>query len=283
MNRFRSVLSALSLVTVLGAAAYACSGGGYEPITNTRGTGGMPNPNSELETASQVGMGDSIERYHTASDIRRNDVPYVLITNGWGPGFESQTISWQGTSFTVESFAGSPGTNGEPAGYPTVFCGQYSVSTVPQCGLPAAIETVGAIRTGWRWSPNGNTGGYNAAYDIWLGDGTRLQSYLMVWLRDPSGYQPAGSLAATVTVANTPGTWDLVVGRVNGLPIVNYVQPEGGDFYELEFDVADFVEDARTRGLELPGTHVNAVAVGFEIWAGPITNLRSLDFYVAVS
>ncbi|MGK3986587.1 hypothetical protein WME99_26310 [Sorangium sp. So ce136] len=50
-----------------------------------------------------------------------------------------------------------------------------------------------------------------------------------------------------------------------------------------QFDVMDFVRDAETRGLSVPGNTVNAVAVGFEIWEGPITNLQSLDFYVDVN
>jgi hypothetical protein len=167
-------------------------------------------------------------QYQTATDLRRDDVPYVLITNGWGPGFESHTISWLGTSFTVEAFTGTAGSNGEPAGYPTVYCGRYSNGPVPDCGLPAPIASTASIRTGWRWAANGNAGAYNAAYDIWVGDGTRLLGYLMVWLHDPPRFQPAGSRNSAhqdVTVANTPGVWDLFTGTVNGLPIVNYVQP----------------------------------------------------------
>jgi hypothetical protein len=34
------------------------------------------------------------------------------------------------------------------------------------------------------------------------------------------------------------------------------------------------------RGLQVPGTHILSVAVGFEIWNGPVTNLQSIDFYV---
>ena len=45
----------------------------------------------------------------------------------------------------------------------------------------------------------------------------------------------------------------------------------------------DFLRDAEARGLSYPGTHINAVAVGFEIWEGPITNLETLDFYVEVN
>ncbi len=318
MDRNRLIASLFAPTAAL--IALACSDSGYEPLVvegaggTTPGTGGAgatpttggdaatggdattggdaatggttSNPDSELGTATQTGSGKTMAQYQTASDLLRDGVPYALITNGWGPGFESHTISWLGTSFTVEAFTGTAGSNGEPAGYPTVYCGRYSNGPVPDCGLPAPIASTGSVRTGWRWAPNGNAGAYNAAYDIWMGDGSRLQSYLMVWLRDPPRFQPAGSRNSAhqdVTVANTPGVWDLFTGTVNGLPIVNYVQPEGSDLLEIEFDVLDFVADAQTRGLTLPGTHVNAVAVGFEIWEGPINGLETLDFYVDVS
>jgi len=60
------------------------------------------------------------------------------------------------------------------------------------------------------------------------------------------------------------------------------VQREGQDLSEIEFDVLDLVRDAEGRGLTIPGTHLNSVAVGFEIWDGPISNLETLDFYVHV-
>src|SRR5690606_41813641 len=68
--------------------------------------------------------------------------------------------------------------------FPTVFCGRYSVRDVPDCGLPAAISSISSLRTGWRWSKNANEGEYNASYDIWMGNGTQLQGYYMVWLRE---------------------------------------------------------------------------------------------------
>jgi hypothetical protein len=231
------------------------------------------------------GTGTSSEQYETAL-VSRNDTPYVLITNGWGPGFDSHTISWEGTSFTVESMTGSSGPEGQPASYPTVFCGRYSVQQVPDCGLPAERSSITTLRTGWRWAANGNTGDYNAAYDIWVGTGTQLRGYLMVWLRDPPGEQPAGQPNPAhqgITVQNVPGTWNIWDGTVNQLPIINWVRAEGSDSSEIEFDVMDFIRDAEARGLEVPGTHINAVAVGFEIWTGPVTNLESVDFYVEVN
>jgi hypothetical protein len=265
----------------LGGTAGAATGG----TAGTSGSNGVAGGNGELGSGVMMGSGTSSERYETV-EVTRNDVPYVLITNGWGPGFGSHTVSWQGTSFTVETMAGEAGSMGQPASYPSVFCGKYSVMQVPACGLPAEISTLSSLRTGWRWAANGNTGQYNAAYDIWLGNGTQLQGYLMVWLRDPTEYQPAGALSMThqaVTVANVPGVWNIWSGMVNRLPITNWVRAQTTEDSEIEFDVMDFVRDAEMRGVSVPGTHVNAVAVGFEIWEGPISNLASVDFYVDVN
>ncbi len=267
------------------AAGGASSTGGGGAASDTTGNAGTASTGSELGTATMDGSGSTDEQYQTVF-VSRNDVPYVMITNGWGPGFGSHTISWEGTSFVVESMSGSAGSMGQPASYPSVFCGRYSVRDVPDCGLPASRDSLSSVRTGWRWDPGGNeTGEYNAAYDIWVGDGSRLQGYLMVWLRDPPSYQPAGSPNMAhqgISVENVPGVWNIWDGSVNGLPIINWVRAEGSDSREIEFDVMDFVRDAEARGLSVPGSSINAVAVGFEIWEGPISGLRSEDFYVDV-
>ena len=240
---------------------------------------------SQLGVATMGGAGSSTERYHK-TDVTRDGQNYFLMANGWGPGFQSQSISWNGTSFTVEQLAGSQGPNYEPASYPTVFCGEYSDSRSRECGLPAALDSMTALRTGWSWRANGNAGQYNAAYDIWLGTSEARSSfsgYLMVWYREPPGQQPAGSLTTTnVSVQNVPGSWNIWVGEVLGRPIINWVRAEGQDTPSMEFDILDFVRDAETRGLTVPGSHVLSVAVGFEIWNGPIQNLESVDFYVSV-
>lgn len=305
-SRQRSALGLASALAVFGA--FGCSDApGYEKVTpEPNGTGGQdagtggtmdpgpdpepqPDPNSQLGKGNMQGSGSSISQFHTAN-VFRDGVPYILITNGWGPGFQSHNISWNGTSFTVVSSQGSPGGNGEPASYPTVFCGKYSnVPETANCGLPTSIASTNSIKTGWRWAPNGNSGAYNAAYDIWIGDGANRHGFLMVWLRDPPNFQPAGSRDFAhnhTTVNGLPGTWSIWHGHVNvegqNFPIINWVRSEGDDLHELEFDVMDLIRDAQARQLNVPGTHVNAVAVGFEIWQGPISNLQSLDFYVSV-
>lgn len=241
---------------------------------------------SELGKGEMSGSGSSEDRWKKA-DVTRDGVNYKLMANGWGPAFESQSISWNGTALTVGSMLGTEGKNYEPASYPTVFCGAYSDSQSKECGLPASIDSIQTLRTGWSWRPNGNSGEFNAAYDIWLGTGTTMSTfsgYLMVWFRDPPGQQPAGTRKATkVSVANVPGLWSLWVGEVNNHPIINWARAEGDDTWAMEFDVMDFVRDAQARNLTVPGTHILSVAVGFEIWNGPIENLQMLDFFVDVN
>jgi hypothetical protein len=238
-----------------------------------------------LGSGMQGGQGMSSDRYYKSA-VTRNGKNYYFMANGWGPGFQSQSVSFNGTSFTVTSMQGSQGPRYEPASYPTVFCGVYSDSRSGECGLPKALSDIQSLRTGWRWKPNGNSGQYNVAYDVWLGNGTTVQthsSFLMVWLRDPPGQQPAGMRRQMgITVANVPGSWDIWAGTVGGKPCISYVKGEGQDLLELEFDVMDFVRDVSKHGIQLPGSHVLSVAVGFEIWNGPITNLVSEDFYVDV-
>jgi len=267
-----------------GAGAPAGGAGSTGAPSGGGGSGGAPNPVGFVSPVQQ-GSGASTERYATFPVVR-NGQEYFFMANGWGPGFQSQTVSWQGTSFTVNSMAGTTSPPMfQPASYPTVFCGKYSDKASGPCGLPNTLAAIPRLRTGWRWQPNGNAGQYNAAYDIWLSNSTEItghNAYVMVWLRDPPGQQPAGQPRMMgVSVPNAPGTWNLWVGVINNKPCISYVRPEGQDIYELEFDALDFVRDATSRGVAPASSHILSVAVGFEIWEGPITNLVSTDFYVS--
>jgi len=278
-----TVLAALASLALLSTLAACDAGGESEPIDQT------PPPATVLPSLFgaplQSGSGTTSERYKK-SDVKRDDLNYYFMANGWGPGFQSQTISWNGTSFSVDSMQGQQGSNYEPASYPTVFCGTYSDSQSGPCGLPKAIADIHSLRTGWSWSANGNFAAYNAAYDIWLSNTADIggfSAFLMVWLRDPSGAQPAGSRKFyDVGVNNAPGYWDIWVGVVNNHPCISYARKAGIDSPALEIDVMDFIRDAKARKIDLPGSTVLGVAVGFEIWSGPIQNLQSNDFYVQV-
>jgi hypothetical protein len=270
-----------------GASSMGGSGAmaGSTSMSGSGGSGGGGTVVSQLGKGSYQGTGDSTDQY-AEEDVYRDGIGYKFIANGWGDKWQNHRISWNGTSFKVLSLNGSQGANYSPAGYPTMFCGFYSKKqSAGGCGLPGAVTSLKSVRTGWRWQANGNSGQYNAAWDIWLGNSETdpLTAYLMVWLRDPPGQQPAGSAAtAGATVPGLPGTWSIWTGNVNGHPIVNYVKGEGQDLPELEYDVLDVYRDAIKRGFSLPGSKIMAVAVGYEVWNGPITNLVTDDFYVDV-
>lgn len=316
MKSVRFFDSLVSVAIVVGASSLACDGGEETDTAGSAEDGGESEDGGSAEDAGEEGedadagadtadtnsdsgssghsplgegvmkaMGMSSERY-ASQHVKRDEANYYFMANGWGPNFESQTVSWHGTSFTVVSMEGSRGSNWEPASYPTVFCGVYSDKASNECGLPAARSSINSLRTGWRWKANGNDGQYNAAYDVWMGNGDTRESftgYFMVWLRDPRGQQPAGSVTHSgVTVPNVSGVWNVWTGNVNSRPIVNFVRAEGNDLSELEFDVLDFFTAAEDLGITIPGTHVLSVAVGFEIWEGPVSNLESTDFYVDV-
>jgi len=251
------------------------------PVGPTAGAPGFGAP-------TQAGTGTSTAKYFGA-DVTRDGASYRFITNWWGTGWIDANVSYRGTSFTIASATGTSMPDGTPIGYPTTYCGRYSENAAHgDCGLPAAFSTIDKLWTGWKWSAT-DRGQYNAAWDIWLGTASTFQSYLMVWLRDPPGRQPAGSTTIpSVTVAGVPGTWKIHYGTVNSRPIVNYLRTEGQDACEFEFNVMDFVNDAQARSattpaLMLPGDTVRAVAVGFEYWTGPFTSVTSEDFYVKLT
>jgi len=60
------------------------------------------------------------------------------------------------------------------------------------------------------------------------------------------------------------------------------VRSEGDDTFELAFDLKTFFDDSIARGYPLPGNDVMSVAIGFEIWNGPVTGLKMHDFCVEV-
>ncbi len=277
----RLLVGALGFVALLVSAC--ASGDEDDPFGTDDVDPILIGPDSQLGLGEMTGSGSTTERYMNV-DVTRNGGNYRLMTNGWGDGWESHTISWNGTSFMVESLLGAESIDYEPAGYPTVFCGQYSTDRSGECGLPADIAALTSVKTGWWWDPHGNDGEFNAAYDVWLSDGSgALTGYFMVWYRLPSGQYPAGDRKEVVTVGDIPGQWSIYEGFVwDSRPIINYVRNIGADTHALEFDLMDFIHDAQSRGYVLPGNQILSVAVGFEIWNGPITNLETKDFYVEV-
>lgn len=247
----------------------------------------VPAGNCLTDGGVHSGSYNTSARYQNI-DVARGATNYRLITNGWGTNWQSHTISGVGTQMRVVDFQGSVGTGASPAGYPTVYYGNYSnTGTSIGATLPQPITGLTNVDTGLRWSHPAASGGYNVAWDVWLSENGVHSGYFMVWLRDPPDFRPAGQPTTQgISVPNVSGLWDLVVGTVtvNGstLPIINYVRAEGNDSHELGFNLMDFFADARQRGHTIPGSEIMGVAIGFEIWQGPIQSLAIDDFCVRV-
>ncbi len=261
-----------------GGTPPATGGGTVTPGGNCLDDGGVQ------QVEGGVNGSDDSARYTTAN-VKRGSTGYRLITNGWGEGFQSQNISWVGTQMSVNSFSGSVGPDYSPAGYPTIYIGDYSnTGTSNNAPLPKAISAIGSLNTGVRWSHAADSGEYNVAYDIWLSNNGTHSGYFMVWLRDPPGQQPAGSKREEgFTIPGIPGVWDIWAGTVFNRPIINYVAPEGTKINEMSFDVMTFINDAIAKGYTIPGSEIMSVAIGFEIWQGPVSNLKLDDFCVTVN
>jgi len=249
------------------------------------GTGGSClDDGGEQLVQGSVNGSDDAARYGSAN-VQRGDTFYRLIANGWGDSFGNHNISWTGTQMSVNSFSGSVGANFSPAGYPTIYLGDYSnTGKSNNAPLPKAISAITSLNTGVRWSHPADSGQYNVAYDIWLSNNGNHSGFFMVWLRDPPGQQPAGSKREEgFSIPGIPGVWEIWSGTVLGLPIINCVAPEGTKLNELSFDVMTFSNDAIAKGYPIPGSEVMSVAIGFEIWEGPLSNLKIEDFCVEVN
>jgi len=272
------------------------TGGGGVSSGGSASGGASPSGTCLSATAVQssgqtISGADDGVRYFKADTYRQScpdltqcpAVQYKFIANGWGPNWQSHSLSFKGSTFSVDTFEGQRGAGYEPAGYPTVFCGDYSNETSGACGLPATIASLSSLTTGLKWSHDAGQGtDFNVAYDIWMGNGSSFAGFLMVWYRDPPANQPAGAVRANgVVVGSDPAPWDVWVGTVNGSPIVNYVRKNGQESYDFSFNVLDFVSHAKTN-YSLPGDTIQSVAIGFEIWSGPVTNLKVEDFCVDV-
>jgi hypothetical protein len=274
--------------TATGGGPATATGGG--PATATGGTdlgtGGavVPTVKTCLDSSANHSGGMNTTDQYGTTDVQRNGQGYRIIYNGWGPNFGSQHLSAVGTRLKVESFSGSRGSNGEPAGYPSVYMGNYSeTGSSPGSPFPISVSQADSVVTGMRWyTPTGNAS-YNVAWDIWLSNGGGLSSYFMVWLRDPPGEYPAGKKREEgFTIPGIEGRWNIYVGEVLGHPIINYVRPEGEDSMELSFKLGTFFDDAIAKGYSLGGTQIMSVAVGFEIWDGSVSNLGIEDFCVRI-
>jgi Glycosyl hydrolase family 12/Stigma-specific protein, Stig1 len=235
---------------------------------------------------------------------------YIIQNNNWGnPTGSTQIINYTGTSFTVQSSSGSG--SSAPASFPSTYIGANgniangTYNTWSDSGLPKQISAMQSVTTNFAWSGGTSGGDFNATYDVWFADtpptagsyDDGVSGFLMVWLYKPSGRQPIGSIARTVTLDGH--TWNVWVGPRGSTatgtgsasrPVISYVAQDS-PVASLSFNLKDFISDAVTHadtnnGVSGPFSsswYLTDVFAGFEIWTGSnATNLKSTGFSCVV-
>jgi hypothetical protein len=226
---------------------------------------------------------------------------YIIQNNNWGnPSGTDLILNYTNNSFKIASGSGSGAS--APASFPSIYIGNngntangvYSTKTTDN--LPVQISAITSLPSTFRYS--GSTGSFNATYDIWFANSPPTAEYkdgingfVMVWLRDPGGKQPIGSVqASNVMVAGQP--WNVWVGPrgdgpagPNNSPVVSFVNPsEDNDSRAQSFkdvDLKAFFTAAASYGIG-SNMYLTDVFAGFEIWSGGSGGNLGVDEFKAV-
>jgi hypothetical protein len=262
-----------------GSGGSAADGGG----AGTAGGGSLPAGNG-------TGTGTITDPYGVAM-VTRDGKNYVIQNNVWGND-TSQSIGYDGTTYTITEQTGmnaASGPNaGAPVSYPSVFIGSNYNRMTAGSNLPKQVSALGTVKTGWSNNAGPAVSGiYNAAYDVWFstnaaGDPEAPSGgYLMVWYYKPDGAQPIGNVMKMgITIAGVSGTWDVWQGPNNGKPVISYVRTES--INSLEYDLNAFIKDATdNQNVIQKSWYLSNVFAGFEIWSGGV-GLKTTSFYADV-
>ncbi len=207
---------------------------------------------------------------------------YIIQNNNWGnPQGTNLLLNFVNNSFTVAEGQGSTQGGGVPASFPSIYVGANGetangvYATSGTDNLPRQISNINSAQTSFAWS--GSTTQFNATYDVWFAsappttmyeDG--IDGFVMVWVHDPSNYQPIGNDQGDFTYDSH--TFDVWVGPrgegpagYNSAPVVSFVSR--GDIGSWSFDLKRFIDEAAGYGIG-SNLFLTDVFFGFEIWEG---------------
>jgi hypothetical protein len=192
---------------------------------------------------------------------------YVVQNNRWGSNAE-QCINVTDTGFSIVSQQGSAATNGAPLSYPSVFFGCHYTNCSPGTNLPLQVSQISSVPTSINYTYTGGT--YNASFDIWLDptpkrDGVN-QMEIMIWFNRQGPIQPIGSSVGSGNVGGR--TWDVWRGSNGSNNVISYLAPS--PINSWNFNVLDFINDARNRGTITNSWYLTSIQAGFEPWNGGV-------------
>jgi hypothetical protein len=204
---------------------------------------------------------------------------YVITSNWWNQ-FGGQTVAYNGNSLTIGGTA-SDSSNTNPSGFPAIFIGNYgSNGSSNGSNLPKPVTQLTTIPTYLESNATSVSGQFNVTYDVWFNPNGTVDTqagspgnggyFLMVWLYQPSSYQPRGASISgqAMPIDGVSGNWRVWVDGQNGSqpPCVSYVAATNID--SLAFDLNAFIKDAMKRGYISQQQQLALVFGGTEIWKG---------------
>lgn len=274
------------------------TGGGTNTggITNTGGvtnTGGITNTGGVQVVKTCAVQTGACSDTSTTSDSVNTAFGYARVTvNGnattdilktymfssnWWSDYDGQSISIDGLSFRINGNTPDDG-NDAPAGFPTLYIGNYQGRATACSDLPKQVSAINEIPTKFHVNAP-NHGNYNATYDVWFTASSAALpasqsnpggggAYLMVWLWDPAQRQPVGGPnGGARSVNGVSGTWQPWVGNLSGIPVISYLATS--DLTGLDFDLNDFIQDAVSHNYGVTNSqYLSVVFAGMEVWGG---------------
>ncbi|HYP77677.1 MAG TPA: hypothetical protein VER12_17020 [Polyangiaceae bacterium] len=277
----------------------------------TYGTTAADAPNGPETVGDQSGKiggagGTDLDFARAKVNVEGHD--YVIQNNNWGnPSGTDLELTYKNNSFKITAGSGSGGD--APASFPSIYIGASGntangvYSTHPGDNLPLQISAIKSVTSSFRYS--GSTSVFNATYDIWFANAIPTATYndgidgfVMIWLRDPSGKQPIGTVQTisgssdnTVTIAGMK--WKVwkgprgagPMGSQSSAPVVSFVNPVEDDNSRAQnftnINIKDFMTAAAAYGIS-GSMYLTDVFAGFEIWNGGSGGNLAVDEFKAV-
>jgi len=171
-----------------------------------------------------------------------------------------------------------------PKSYPSVVLGWHYGTFHGSYGSARQISTLTTIPSKWTYTVPTGTESYNVSYDIWIHAQNNPAMpngalELMIWTNHRDTVPIGQQIETNVSLGG--GTWEVWYGQnTNGwntLSYVNIANPSG-----IELDVANFINDAVTRGYTSGSDYLLGVQAGFEIWRGN-TEFKSDSYTVTIN
>ena len=215
---------------------------------------------------------------------------YTIQNNVWNDNTAgSQCISALWNNGDTAGFVVSPSgisIDAEigPASYPSIVLGWHYGQFHGSYTSPRALSSLTSIPSAWSYTVPTGSESYNVSYDLWIHSNAGAQDpqgslELMIWTNHRDTV-PIGSIVApSITVGGA--SWEVWYGQNsrgwNTVSYVNIANPTS-----ISLDVAEFINEAITRGYASGSDYLLGVQAGFEIWRSSV-EMRTNSYTISIN